>query len=69
MMKTRTNKTRLLFQLVFLLLSQISFAQGPVFEEDVIDVPSAPINDWLIPTSIIAMVMFFYIFKKTQREE
>lgn len=60
-------KTKIKFQLlvVALFASQLINAQDPGgFDDDIQDVPAAPINDWIIPILLVATCLLFYIFKK-----
>ena len=59
------NRTKIQYAIVIALLQiQSIFAQAPVFDDDVQDVPAAPINDWIIPAIVVMIVMVYFYFLK-----
>ena len=57
------NRTEIKYAIVIALLQiQSVFAQAPVFDDDVQDVP---INDWILPMILLGVgIVFFYIKKR-----
>lgn len=57
------NRTEIKYAIVIALLQiQSIFAQAPVFDDDVQDVP---INDWVLPMMLLGVgIVFFYLKKK-----
>ena len=57
------NRTEIKYAIVIALLQiQSIFAQAPVFDDDVQDVP---INDWILPMILLGVgIVFFYIKKR-----
>jgi hypothetical protein len=60
------NRTEIKYAIVIALLQiQSIFAQAPVFDDDVQDVP---INDWILPMMLLGVgFVFFYLQKKKQQ--
>jgi hypothetical protein len=58
------------FLLVLFFLAQFTQANPPVFDggDDVLDVPAAPIDHWVLPMAIFGIaVMYYFIQKKRVR--
>ena len=57
------NRTEIKYAIVIALLQiQSIFAQAPVFDDDVQDVP---INDWILPMMLLGVgIVFFYLQKR-----
>ncbi|MFM7017841.1 hypothetical protein [Flavobacterium sp.] len=63
MMNTPNTKYRLLFGLLFLV--QSTQAQtDPFFNDNVTDVPAAPINYWIFPMFIVGVLLMFINLNK-----
>ncbi len=61
-MKSKFIKT--IITISFVLYATVAIAQEG-FEEDVPDItPAAPIDDWVIPVFLIAIVMMYFYLKK-----
>ncbi|MBP6073800.1 MAG: hypothetical protein KA486_02405 [Flavobacterium sp.] len=54
------------FLLVLFFLVQFTQANPPVFDDgdDVLDVPAAPIDDWILPMAIIGIAVMYYFIQK-----
>jgi hypothetical protein len=64
MKNIKNNITRIL-----LFTSALATAQTP-FEDDVVDVPAAPIDQWVFPMFIIGIItVVYFIYKKTQQSK
>ena len=58
------NRTEIKYAIVIALLQiQSIFAQAPVFDDDVQDVP---INDWILPMMLLGVGVVFFYLKKRQ---
>ena len=58
------NRTEIKYAIVIALLQIESiFAQAPVFDDDVQDVP---INDWILPMMLLGVGILFFYLKKRQ---
>ncbi|WP_353085415.1 hypothetical protein [Flavobacterium sp.] len=58
------NRTEIKYAIVIALLQIESiFAQAPVFDDDVQDVP---INDWILPMMLLGVGVVFFYLKKRQ---
>ena len=58
------NRTEIKYAIVIALLQiQSIFAQAPVFDDDVQDVP---INDWVLPMMLLGVGIVFFYLKKRQ---
>ena len=58
------NRTEIKYAIVIALLQiQSIFAQAPVFDDDVQDVP---INDWILPMMLLGVGIVFFYLKKRQ---
>ena len=58
------NRTEIKHAIVIALLQiQSIFAQAPVFDDDVQDVP---INDWILPMMLLGVGIVFFYLKKRQ---
>lgn len=55
------KKSKVLIFLVLLLSNVVCFAQAPGFDDDVEDVPGAPINQWVY---LVMLAGVFYGFKR-----
>ena len=54
--------------LVFLILTQVAQAQDvPTFDDDVQDVPVAPIDHWIIPMLLLGIVGVFVYYQRQQK--
>lgn len=42
-------------------------AQTPGFEDDVVDVPAAPIDQWVLPMIVLGIAMRYYFMKKKKQ--
>ena len=60
MKNIKNNITRIL-----LFTSALATAQTP-FDDDVVDVPAAPIDDWMIPMFLLGIAIIAYYMKKKQ---
>jgi hypothetical protein len=69
MKKINNNNIKYQLVLAFVCLTQFIQAQ-PEFEDgdDVVDVPAAPIDDWIVPMFIIGIVFMFFYFRKQQKQ-
>lgn len=66
----KLNRNRIQYQLVVTVLFLAQFAQAqPGFDDgdDVVDVPAAPIDDWILPMAIIGIVVMYYFIKKKRQ--
>ena len=63
----RLNNNCIKYQLIvtFLFLTQFVQAQ-PGFDDgdDVVDVPAAPIDDWVVPMAVLGILLIYYFYKK-----
>ena len=61
----KLNRNRIQYQLVVivLFLSQFVLAQ-PGFDDDTVDVPAAPIDDWVLPMGVLGILLIYYFYKK-----
>jgi hypothetical protein len=67
-MKNQTSHTiKNLFVIVLLLLTGYVQANPPGFEDDVPDNPAAPIDSWIIPMVVLALLIMYYYNKNTKR--
>jgi hypothetical protein len=58
------NRTEIKYAIVIALLQiQSIFAQAPVFDDDVQDVP---INDWILPMMLLGVGFVFFYLQKMQ---
>jgi len=58
------NRTEIKYAIIIALLQiQSIFAQAPVFDDDVQDVP---INDWILPMMLLGVGIVFFYLKKRQ---
>ena len=68
----RLNNNSIKYQLIltFLFLAQFVQAQ-PGFDDgdDVVDVPAAPIDEWIFPMVLLGIAMIVYYTKKKQLTE
>lgn len=57
------------YQFVFVLLFIVQFAQAqPEFESDnVVDVPAAPIDQWILPMIALGIAMRYHFMKKKKQ--
>lgn len=71
-MKTlKMNLIKYRLVLVLVLLTQLAQAQtdtAPTFDDDVHDVPVAPIDSWIIPLMVLALVGVFVYYHKQQKQ-
>ena len=70
MKKINNNNIKYQLVLAFVCLTQFIQAQ-PEFDDgdDVVDVPAAPIDDWIVPMFIIGIILLFYYFKEYKKKE
>jgi len=81
-MDSRINKNRTMkllsinyikwqIALVFLFINQFVQASDdfPDFLDDAEDIPPAPIDQWIIPMVVLALLIMYYYNKKTQYSE
>jgi hypothetical protein len=69
-MKNQTSHTiKNLFVIVLLLLTGYVQANDapPGFDDDVPDNPAAPIDSWIIPMVVLALLIMYYYNKNTKR--
>ena len=68
----KLNRTTIKYQLVVTLLFLAQFVQAqPGFDDgdDVVDVPAAPIDEWIFPMVLLGIAMMVYYTKKKQCTE
>ena len=68
----KLNRTTIKYQFVVTLLFLAQFVQAqPGFDDgdDVVDVPAAPIDDWIFPMVLLGIAMMVYYTKKKQLTE
>jgi hypothetical protein len=53
-----------LFFTMALLTSVFVNAQTPFENEDVIDVPGAPVDDWILPFALLSLISGYFYFRK-----
>jgi hypothetical protein len=64
-MKNQTSHTiKNLFVVVLLLLTGYVQANPPGFEDDVPDNPVAPIDSWIAPMFVVAVLLLYYYNKR-----
>ena len=64
-MKNQTSHTiKNLFVIVLLLLTGYVQANPPGFDDDVPDNPAAPIDSWIVPMLLAAIVLMYVIYKR-----
>lgn len=68
----KLNRTTIKYQFVVTLLFLAQFVQAqPGFDygDDVVDVPAAPIDEWIFPMVLLGIAMMVYYTKKKQCTE
>lgn len=68
----KLNRTTIKYQLVVIVLFLAQFVQAqPGFDDgdDVVDVPAAPIDEWIFPMVLLGIAMMVYYTKKKQLTE
>jgi hypothetical protein len=68
----KLNRTTIKYQFVVTLLFLAQFVQAqPGFDDgdDVVDVPAAPIDEWIFPMVLLGIAMMVYYTKKKQLTE
>jgi hypothetical protein len=68
----KLNSTTIKYQFVVIVLFLAQFVQAqPGFDDgdDVVDVPAAPIDDWIFPMVLLGIAMMVYYTKKKQCTE
>lgn len=63
----KLNRTKIKYQLVVILVFLAQFVQAqPGFDDgdDVVDVPAAPIDDWVVPMGVLGILLIYYFYKK-----
>ena len=68
----KLNSTRIKYQFIVIVLFLTEFVQAqPGFDDgdDVVDVPAAPIDDWIFPMVLLGIAMMVYYTKKKQCTE
>lgn len=61
----KLNRNRIQYQLVVIVLFLSQFVQAqPGFDDDTVDVPAAPIDEWLLPMFVVGVVLVYYIYKR-----
>ncbi|WP_264548119.1 hypothetical protein [Flavobacterium sp. N2820] len=68
----KLNRTTIKYQLVVIVLFLAQFVQAqPGFDDgdDVVDVPAAPIDEWIFPMVFLGIAMMVYYTKKKQCTE
>ena len=68
----RLNNNSIKYQLILIFLFLAQFVQAqPGFEDgdDVVDVPAAPIDEWVFPMVLLGIAMIVYYTKKKQLTE
>jgi hypothetical protein len=63
--KMKKNNSKKIYSLVFVLVSGWLQAQE-FFEDDTLDVPASPINDWILPAMVFITVLMFVYLRKQQ---
>lgn len=65
-MKTANKIQKLFYTFLFLICINTAFAADPPdFDDDVVDVPAAPINDYIMGAVALAFIYGFFVTKKT----
>jgi hypothetical protein len=68
-MKNQTSHTiKNLFVIVLLLLTEYVQANPPGFEDDVPDNPAAPIDSWIAPMLLAAIVLMYVMYKRNLKK-
>lgn len=72
MMKFKFFKTVQIVLILFLLNASVGlFAQtpppSPGFDDNVTDVPTTPIDNWMVPMFILGTITLFYYYTKYQK--
>lgn len=68
----KLNRNRIQYQLVVIVLFLSQFVQAqPGFDDgdDVVDVPAAPIDEWIFPMVLLGIAMMVYYTNKKQCTE
>jgi len=61
----KLNRNRIQYQLVVIVLFLSQFVQAqPGFDDDTVDVPAAPIDEWLLPMFVVGVVLVYYIYRR-----
>ena len=61
----KLNRNRIQYQLVVTVLFLAQFVQAqPGFDDDTVDVPAAPIDDWVLPMGVLGILLIYYFYKK-----
>ena len=61
----KLNRNRIQYQLVVIVLFLSQFVQAqPGFDDDTVDVPAAPIDEWLLPMFVVGIVLVYYIYRR-----
>jgi hypothetical protein len=73
-MKKLHSLKGILFLFFFNCFTEVVMAQSYIdpdfpFEGDPGDVPAAPIDQWIIPIVVLALVIMYYYNKKTKHSE
>lgn len=66
----KLNRTKIKYQLVVILVFLAQFVKAqPSFDDgdDVVDVPAAPIDDWVVPAVLITILLVFLFFKNQNK--
>jgi hypothetical protein len=61
----KLNRTKIKYQLVVILVFLAQFVQAqPSFDDDTVDVPAAPVDDWVVPMAVLGILLIYYFYKK-----
>ena len=61
----KLNRNRIQNQLVVIVLFLSQFVQAqPGFDDDTVDVPAAPIDEWLLPMFVVGIVLVYYVYRR-----
>ena len=66
-MKTANKIQKIFYTFLFLICINTAFATDPppTFDDDVVDVPPAPIDDYIMGAVVLAFMYGFFVTKKT----
>lgn len=60
----KLNRNSIQYQLVVTVLFLAQFVQAqPGFDDDTVDVPAAPIDDWVLPMGVLGILLIYYFYK------
>jgi hypothetical protein len=65
----KSNRTKIKYQLVLILVFLAQFVQAqPGFDDDTVDVPAAPIDDWVLPMFLVGIIIVVYFINKKAQQ-